>query len=48
MTETLDEYCAQQLKEFEGKTFTSASKERLQLPEDEKEKKETGREKDKV
>lgn len=27
MTETTDEYCAQQLKEFEGKTFASVTKE---------------------
>lgn len=48
MIETIDKYCAQQLKEFEGKTFASVTKERLQLPEDEKERRETGREKDKV
>jgi molecular chaperone HtpG len=35
MTEPIDEYSMQQLKEFEGKTFVSVTKEGLVLPEDE-------------
>lgn len=39
MTEPIDEYCVQQLKEFDGKQLVSVTKEGLELPEDEAEKK---------
>merc|ERR1712113_1010149 len=39
MTEPIDEYCVQQLKEFDGKSLVSVTKEGLELPEDEDEKK---------
>lgn len=39
MVEPIDEYCVQQLKEYEGKNLVSVTKEGLELPEDEEEKK---------
>lgn len=39
MIEPIDEYCIQQLKEYDGKQLTSVTKEGLELPEDEEEKK---------
>jgi len=39
MVEPIDEYCVQQLKEYDGKTLVSVTKEGLELPEDESEKK---------
>jgi len=39
MTEPIDEYCVQQLKEYDGKTLISATKENLKLDDDEEEKK---------
>jgi molecular chaperone HtpG len=39
MVDPIDEYCVQQLKEFEGKKLISATKEGLKLDEDEDEKK---------
>jgi len=46
MTESIDEYVVQQLKEFDGKNLVSVTKEGLELPEDEEEKKK--REEDKT
>ena len=39
MVEPIDEYCVQQMKEYDGKTLVSVSKEGLELPEEEDEKK---------
>merc|ERR1712127_959845 len=39
MVDPIDEYCIQQLKEFDGKKLLSATKEGLQMEEDEDEKK---------
>ena len=39
MIEPIDEYCVQQLKEYDGKNLLSVTKEGLELPEDEEEKK---------
>merc|ERR1711881_783682 len=39
MTEPIDEYCTQQLKEYDGKNLVCVTKEGLELPEDEDEKK---------
>jgi len=39
MTDPIDEYCIQQLKEYDGKQLISVTKEGLELPQDEDEKK---------
>lgn len=45
MVDPIDEYCVQQLKEFDGHTLMSATKEGLELEEDEDEKKKLEEEK---
>merc|ERR1712223_681249 len=45
MTEPIDEYVVQQLKEFDGKNLVSVTKEGLELPEEEKKKMEADKEK---
>merc|ERR1712021_94763 len=39
MIDPIDEYCVQQLKEYDGKKLVSVTKEGLKIPEDEEEKK---------
>merc|ERR1711993_42841 len=45
MTEPIDEYVVQQLKEYDGKNLVSVTKEGLELPQDEEEKKKSEEEK---
>merc|ERR1712025_656856 len=47
MTEPIDEYVVQQLKDFDGKNLVSVTKEGLELPEDEEEKKKKEADKEK-
>merc|ERR1712117_814586 len=47
MTEPIDEYVVQQLKEFDGKNLVSDTKEGLELPQDEEEKKKQEADKEK-
>merc|ERR1712012_18645 len=47
MTEPIDEYVVQQLKELDGKNLVSVTKEGLELPEDEEEKKKREADKEK-
>merc|ERR1712106_726587 len=47
MTEPIDEYVVQQLKEFDGKNLVSVTKEGLELPEDEEEKRKKEADKEK-
>merc|ERR1719468_1217702 len=47
MTEPIDEYVVQQLKEFDGKNLVSVTKEGLEIPEDEDEKKKKEADKEK-
>merc|ERR1719443_2049183 len=47
MTEPIDEYVVQQMKEYDGKNLVSVTKEGLELPEDEEEKKKREADKEK-
>merc|ERR1711937_613359 len=47
MTEPIDEYVVQQLKEFDGKNLVSVTKEGLELPQDEEERKKQEADKEK-
>merc|ERR1712198_133088 len=47
MTEPIDEYVVQQMKEYDGKNLVSVTKEGLELPEDEDEKKKREADKEK-
>ncbi|XP_017799340.1 PREDICTED: heat shock protein 83 [Habropoda laboriosa] len=47
MTEPIDEYVAQQMKEYDGKQLVSVTKEGLELPEDDEEKKKREEDKNK-
>merc|ERR1739838_426906 len=47
MTEPIDEYVVQQLKEYDGKSLVSVTKEGLELPQDEEEKKKQEADKEK-
>jgi len=47
MTEPIDEYCVQQLKEYDGKKLVTVTKEGLELPEDDEEKKKREQDKEK-
>merc|ERR1712202_39977 len=47
VTEPIDEYVVQQMKEFDGKNLVSVTKEGLELPEDEEEKKKKEADKEK-
>merc|ERR1711972_574204 len=47
MTEPIDEYVVQQMKEYDGKNLVSVTKEGLELPEDEEEKKKKDADKEK-
>ncbi|CAF0913336.1 unnamed protein product [Didymodactylos carnosus] len=47
MTEPIDEYCVQQLKEYDNKKLVSVTKEGLELPEDDEEKKKREQDKEK-
>ncbi|KAG7167969.1 Heat shock protein HSP 90-alpha-like 2 [Homarus americanus] len=48
MIDPIDEYCIQQLKEYDGKQLVSVTKEGLELPEDEEDKKKIEEQKQKL
>ncbi|KAK8723830.1 hypothetical protein OTU49_011565 [Cherax quadricarinatus] len=48
MIDPIDEYCIQQLKEYDGKQLVSVTKEGLELPDDEEEKKKLEEQKQKL